>query len=132
MQDVMNEVAKKMNLPDTARLYAYVASYASCETLGADKEAEEIRKEYKYRTIYVRELLEGQDPEKDIKVVLGNTVCHSYYSDESYRKSLISYRLYFINKELTCKEVHHKLFGYYQDVMKVEVENYQEKIIAVE
>lgn len=30
MKDVMQQVAKKMNLSEQAKLYSYVASYASC------------------------------------------------------------------------------------------------------
>ena len=44
MEDVMREVAKKMELPDTAKLVCYVASYASCELVSKDREADEVRK----------------------------------------------------------------------------------------
>jgi hypothetical protein len=66
----------------------------------------------------VRELLKGEDPEKDIKVLLINKVkqpSYSYYS----KKSISSARLYFFNKDLTYKQVHFKIYSYYKKFYEV-------------
>ena len=61
------------------------------------------REKYPHRTIYIRDMVPKENPEKDIPVMLGNTVYHIYYEDESYRKSVVDKRLFFIRREMTLK-----------------------------
>ena len=82
---------------------AYVTSYSTCEIIDPTDSAEHVREEHKYRHLYVRKLLEGEDPKHDIPISLGNVICHSYYGNESYRKNVTPYRMYFLKKSLTLK-----------------------------
>ena len=109
MSNLSDEIKKKVG-NENKNLIFYVASYATCEIIDVKRSVNEVRSEYKYRTIFVRELLDEENPNEDIKVVLGNTICHTYYKDESYRKSLSQYRLHFFKKTSTLKEIHHKLY----------------------
>lgn len=115
MRDLLNEVKKKIEKPNV-KLIAYVASYSSCDLIDESRSANDVRSEYKYRRIFVRELEEDENPDEDIKIILGNTVCHHYYKDESYRKSLVPYRLYFFKPDTNLKQLHHKLCRYYRDI----------------
>ena len=90
----------------------------------------EVRSEYKYRTIYCRDLEDEESPKDSIKITLGNTVCHTYYKDESYRKSLTPYRMYYFSPDLTLKELHHKLYSYYKCIY--EIKDYEAEVINVE
>lgn len=55
MANILNEIKDKIQKPE-ARLISYVASYASCDIIDENRSANEVRSEYKYRTIFVREL----------------------------------------------------------------------------
>lgn len=59
----------------------YVGTYSSCEAIDINRKVNEVRAEYKYRTLYARELQEKEDPKTGIKIILGNTICHTYYKD---------------------------------------------------
>jgi hypothetical protein len=118
-----------VNKPE-ARLVTYVASYASCDIIDQNRLANEVRSEYKYRTIFVRELEPDEHPDEDEKIILGNSICHSYYKDENYRKSLVPYRLYFVNKNTRLKDVHEKFIKYYRHIW--EVNNYEAEVIHVD
>jgi hypothetical protein len=61
---------------------------------------------------------------------LANVVCHSYYGNESYRKNITPYCIYFLNKDMNLQEIHHKLYSYYESLYPVT--NYQEEVIDVE
>lgn len=43
-----------MNLPDNISLLTYVASYASCEIIDNNRSIDDVRKQFKYRTVYMR------------------------------------------------------------------------------
>lgn len=118
MSNILEEVRKKTNKLDS-RLISYVASYATCEIIDEDRFANEVRSEYKYRTIFVRELEDDQQPRSadTVRFCLGHTICHSYYKDQSYRKSISQFRLYFVNGSMKLKELHHKIFNYYKDLL---------------
>lgn len=90
----------------------------------------ETRSEYKYRSIFARELLEGENPQTDIKVVLGNTVTHPYYKDETYRKSLTQYRVHFFPPRTTLKDLHNTLYQQYKEVLPVD--NYERDLLNVD
>ena len=58
--------------------------------------------------------MHGENPQTDVKIFLGNTKCYSNFSDETYRKNICSYKLYFISRNLTCQQVHHRLYSYFK------------------
>ena len=57
-------------------------------------------------------------------------MCHSYYKDETYRKSLTPYRLYFFRKDISLKDLHHRIINYYHKIKKVN--DYENEVINVE
>ena len=95
-----------------------MASYATCEIIDESRSANEVRSEYKYRTIFIRELMEDEDPYSPdtVRFCLGHTICHSYYKDESYRKTISQFRMYFVNGNTKLTELHHRIFRLYREV----------------
>lgn len=57
MSDIMKELAKKIGKPN-ANLIAYTASYSSSDVVDLNKKVNEFRSEFKYKSTYVRELLD--------------------------------------------------------------------------
>ena len=57
MSDIMKELAKKIGKPNT-NLIAYTASYSSSDVVDLNKKVNEFRSEFKYKSTYVRELLD--------------------------------------------------------------------------
>ena len=80
MENVGNQLAKKLGT-NGKKLIFYVATYATCQLIDPPRLANEVRSEYKYRSIFARELQDGQNPKTDVKIVLGHTIPHSYYKD---------------------------------------------------
>ena len=52
----MDELKEQLGVDSKARVILYVASYTSCEAISFKEQIDEVRKEYKYRTIFLREL----------------------------------------------------------------------------
>jgi hypothetical protein len=42
---------------------------------------EDVREDHKYRHVYVREAIEGENPKTDVAISLANVICHSYYGN---------------------------------------------------
>ena len=59
MHDLLKFISKRAKINEATPLIAYYASYSTCGTVEEHTLVEEIRKEYSYRTLYVRELLKG-------------------------------------------------------------------------
>ena len=51
----------------------------------------------------MRELDPFENPEKDIKVMLGHVICNPYYSDETYRKNIVPFQLVYVKMNITNK-----------------------------
>ena len=81
VEDKMEELRTLMNAAPDARVMLYIASYTSCEAISTKEYIDDVRKEYKYRTIFIRELEPFEKPEEDIKVMLGHVIPNPYYSD---------------------------------------------------
>ena len=103
VEEKMEELKQQLGVDPKARTILYVASYTSCEAISPTEPIDEVRKEYKYRTIFLRELDPFENPEKDIKVMLGHVICNPYYSDESYRKNIVPFQLVYAKMNITNK-----------------------------
>lgn len=77
----MDDLKNVMGIPSESRVILYVASYTSCEIISNSECIDDVRKEYKYRTIFMRELEPFEQPDTDIKVMLGHVIPNHYYSD---------------------------------------------------
>ena len=95
----------------------YVSSYSTCEIINIKQYVNDIRKEYSYRSLYIRELNPDEDLQLDIKVMVANVVNNSYYSGEQYRKNIAPYQLFFVNKNLTNKQVYFKIINSYARIL---------------
>lgn len=55
MENLKDQLVKKLGLK-TKNLIFYVATYATCEIIESSRPVNQVRSEYKYRTIFVRQL----------------------------------------------------------------------------
>lgn len=114
MEELKTQVAVKQD----SRVMVYVASYTSCEAISLTQPIDDIRKEYKYRTIFIRELDPLENPEKDIKVMLGHVLCNPYYPDESYRKNIVPFQLVYAQVDITNKQFYHLIIKRYNKILE--------------
>ena len=49
--------------------------------------------------------------------MVANVVNNSYYSGEQYRKNIAPYQLFFVNKNLTNKQVYFKIINSYARIL---------------
>ena len=77
----MDELRTLVNAKPDSQVLLYIASYTSCEAISMKEPIDDVRKEYKYRTIFMRELEPFEKPDEDIKVMLGHVIPNPYYSD---------------------------------------------------
>ena len=77
----MDELRTLVNAKPDSQILLYIASYTSCEAISMKEPIDDVRKEYKYRTIFMRELEPFEKPDEDIKVMLGHVIPNPYYSD---------------------------------------------------
>lgn len=54
VEDKMDELKTLLGAKPDSRVVLYVASYTSCEAISVKEAVDEVRKEYKYRTIFIR------------------------------------------------------------------------------
>jgi hypothetical protein len=99
----MNELKQLVGVDQDKRLIIYVSSYSSCEVVKTSELLSDIKSEYSYKTLYVRELNSYENPQADIKVNLVNAVNNKYHSGELYRRNISPYHLFFINPNKTNK-----------------------------
>ena len=52
----MDELRTLVNAKPDSQVLLYIASYTSCEAISMKEPIDDVRKEYKYRTIFMREL----------------------------------------------------------------------------
>ena len=123
MENILEEVKKKLCLDPAEKLVSYVTSYSVGEPISPTETVAYVEDEHKYRHIYVRKQLPEENPAHDIPIILANVICHSHYGNETYRKNITPYRLYYLPRSATLKEVHHRLYSYYKDLYPVE--NYE-------
>lgn len=128
----MSEIEKmaivKLGLAGHVRLFFYVLSYGNCEVIHSTDLVEKVMLRYKGSNIYLRELMAHEDPQKDVKVILQNTICESEFG-EKYRINIIPRRIYFFSNDTTTKQLHYRLYSYYKQ--HYEVGNYEQDIINV-
>jgi hypothetical protein len=55
--------------------------------------------------------------------MVANVVNNKYYSGEVYRKNIAPYHLFFVNPNLTNKQVYHQIITYFARITKQTVEN---------
>jgi hypothetical protein len=68
--------------------------------------------------MYVRELYPEEDPATGIKLMVGNVVNNDYYPDESYRKNIIPFHLFYASPNSTNKQIYRQLTSYYERILK--------------
>lgn len=100
-----------------------MSSYSSCDAIDPNETLSDIKREFNYRSLYVRELNEYENPATDMKIMVANVVNNKYYSGEVYRKNIAPYHLFFVNPNLTSKQVYHQIIGYFARITKQTVEN---------
>lgn len=117
-QDKIGELQQLLGVGPEARLILYVASYTSCEAISLKELIDDVRKEYKYRTLFLRQLDDFEQPERDLKVMLGHVICNPYYSDESYRKNIVPFQLLYIDPALTNQQVYALVLKRYSKILE--------------
>lgn len=133
VEEKLDELRSLLGAKADARVVLYVASYTSCEAISQKETVDEVRSEYKYRTIFIRELDPFEQPEKDIKIMLGHVICNPYYSDESYRKNIVPFQLVYVNQDITNKQVYQLIFARYKKILEsMSLPTDTEELIQVE
>ena len=114
----MGELRALMNANADSNLLLYVASYTSCEAINLKEPIDDVRKEYKYRTIFMRELEPFEQPEKDMKIMLGHVIPNPYYTDETYRKNIVPFQMVYAHIDMTNKQFYHLVIKRYAKILE--------------
>jgi hypothetical protein len=118
VEEKLPELRALMGVDPQARVMLYVASYTSCEAISLKEPIDDVRKEFKYRTIFARELEPFENPEQDIKVMLGHVIPNPYYTDESYRKNIVSFQMVYAGVDITNKQFYHLVLTRYAKILE--------------
>ena len=114
----MDELKNMMGVAADSRVLLYVASYTSCEAISTKECIDDVRKEYKYRTIFLRELEAFEQPEADIRVMLGHVIPNPYYTDETYRKNIVPFQMIYATVNITNKQFYHLVVARYTKIIE--------------
>lgn len=79
IQTLIDQLANTYKISN--RMIVTGSSYYSCEVVENNKEANEIRKEYKHKHLLFRPLTAQENPEKDEYVNIQHCLCHSQYGN---------------------------------------------------
>jgi hypothetical protein len=56
LNDKMSELKQIVGVSEDKKLVVYVSSYSSCDSIDTAEPLNDIKREYNYRSLYVREL----------------------------------------------------------------------------
>lgn len=101
LQTVIDQLANKYKISN--KMLVCGSSYYSCEVFDNNREANEVRHEYKHKHIIFRQLEAVETPGDDEPINIQHCLCHSQYGNESYRRNITYQRVYLFNKSLTTK-----------------------------